>query len=325
MKAYLKKFGLFAFMGAIPLAGLYLVLTMTDIKPLLTDSVSFDYKADLIAEAKLEQVDVLCVGSSIALNNIGSKAMQEYLGKDYTYYNFSSWGLTMQDLNIILPVLLEKYQPKVVLIASGPMDFEQQKVGMCTTEEFAWYINNERKPYFYFKNSDLYSLVQRKRTRNKYTKFAHPEMRIHLLMDEWGGSNLVTKRENFQWFRYDENLIKVTEDYQYEELKKLCDYSKSQSTPLVFVASPMKKKPNCEDEACKKFIREHTERTRKIVEGSGQTFVDMHSNHTYADSLFCDESHLVYGGPDSLSNDIVKEVPLRSMLEAASPATAGKD
>lgn len=318
MNKYFKSFGLFTVMGIIPLILLYLLVTTGGIRPLLTDSVSFDLKADKVGEANLGELDVMGLGSSIALNNIGSKAIQEYIGEEYSYYNFSSWGLTMRDLNIMLPVLLDKYKPKVLLIASGPMDFEKPKVGMCTTEEYQWYIENRNMPYFYAKNTDIYGLIQRKRTANKYTKNAVPEQRIHLLFDEWGGCNLETKRENFQWFRYNDNLYKDTVNMQYDELRQLCELAKSKNTKLIFAVSPMKKVPNCVDKPCQEFIQGHVDKTRQIVESSGSLFLDMHTTHTYSDSLFCDESHLVYGGPDKFSEDIIAKIPFKDFLTPAS-------
>lgn len=320
MKKYIKSLGLFALLGVLPILGLYMLLNKAGIRPLLTDSVSFDVKADAIADANIDQLDVLGLGSSISLNNLGSKAIQDYIGDDFSYYNFSSWGLTMKDLNVMIPVLVEKYQPKVLIIASGPMDFERQKVGMCDSEEYRWYIEGKNTSYFYAKNTDMYGLIQRKRTVNKYTSHANPEQRIHLLFDEWGGCNLTTKKENYQWFRYNDNLMTETVDEQYEELRKICAFTEKKDVKLIFVISPMKKDPNCVDQDCKDFVKNHIARARKLVESEGQLFLDLHSYHSYPDSLFCDESHLVHAGPDRFSQEILKVYPIKAYLSGNTKA-----
>lgn len=306
-------------LGLLPILGLYLFLSTQKIYPILTDSISFDAKAQILREKPKEQIDVLGLGSSIALNNLGSEALNKYLGSNYTYYNAASWGLTMRELHIMLPGLLKKYNPKVILLASGPMDFEASKINVCTEKEFSRYINGIPSVYFYFRNTDLFSLFQRKKQTDDLTERASLTDRQHLLFDEWGGINLLTSRENFHHHRFDKSLIKNIEDSQYKQLDELLKITTAAGSKLIFASSPMKKAPNCLDPACKKFIKDHNQRVKERVESNQHIFLNLHSSHQFPDSLFCDESHLVYEGPNQLSMLITKEVSILDLLKKNTP------
>lgn len=302
-------------LGLFPLLGLYLLFSAQNIKPLLTDSISFDAKADILRSMPAEQIDVLGIGSSIALNNLGSEALQKHLGTDYTYFNAASWGLTMRELRVMLPGLLSKYTPQVLILASGPMDFEAPKIQVCSEAEFNKYIQGSNNSYFFFKNTDLFSLVQRQKRNTELTKHAKLTDRQHLLFDKWGAINLQTAQENFHHYRFDNSLIKTTEEFQFEELGKLMDLVNEHGSKLIFASTPMKKEPNCLDPACQDFIQQHHSKVQNIIESKGHIFLDLHSTHQYPDSLFCDESHLVYEGPNQLSKEIIEEVSLLDLLK----------
>ncbi|MEM6804754.1 MAG: hypothetical protein AAF696_25375 [Bacteroidota bacterium] len=306
---------IFLLLGLLPLYILYSVFTNLKIQPLLTDSISFDLKAQILSEMDNQAIDVMAVGSSISLNNIGSQAMNTYLGQDISYFNASSWGLKMRDVRIMLPGLFEKFTPKVLLLASGPMDFEEPQIHMCSELEFDWYIHEENHGFFYLNNTDLFSIIQREKRSQKLTLEANLSQREHLLFDQWGGINLLTTKENFHYKRFNKSLIKTTVDSQFEELEKIAEYVGEKGARLVFIASPMKKSPNCDSPACKAFIAEHNARIKDIVESKNQLFVDMHGPHQYPDSLFCDESHLVYEGPDMLAKELVSILSISDLLQ----------
>lgn len=306
-------------MGLLPILGLYVIFSTKNIHPLLTDSISFDAKAQILREMPDEQIDVLGIGSSIALNNLGSEVLHEYLGNEYSYFNAASWGLTMRELRTMLPGLIEKYSPKVILLASGPMDFEASKINVCTEEEFSSYIQGDPAAYFYFRNTDLFSILQRRKEANKLMVEASLKDRQHLRFDEWGGINLITSRENFHHYRFDKSLIKTTVDFQYSQLEELMQIASEAGSQLIFTSTPMKKVPNCVAPDCKKFITDHHQRVKTIVESHQQIYLDLHDSHQYPDSLFCDESHLVYEGPGQLSREITEQVSILDLLKASTP------
>lgn len=323
-KFWLRNIVFFS-LGLIPILGLYLLLTSQEIQPLLTDSISFDAKAQIMREMPESHIDVLGVGSSIALNNLGSKALHEYLGDEYTYFNAASWGLTMREVRTMLPGLLKKYQPKVILLASGPMDFEASKINVCSEKEFSRYILGDYDFYYYLRNTDLFTMLQRSKQKQDLTLHASLTDRQHLLFDDWGGINLVTSRENFHHHRFDKSLIKITEDFQYEQLEELLEIVQTAGSKLIFTSTPMKKVPNCVTPACQNFIKKHHQRVREIVEKNQQIYLDLHSTHQFPDSLFCDESHLVYEGPNQLSAEIAQQVALLDLLKANSPSFGSKE
>ena len=314
MKRFWTQIFLFFLLGLVPILGVYLFFQAKGIQPLLTDSISFDAKAELLAEQPKEDLSILALGSSITLNNIGSKTLDKYLGEDYSYYNAASWGLTMSDLRLMLLPLLKKYNPELILLASGPMDFEQAKISICSENEFDQFINAAPNGYFFAKNTDIFSIIQRKKRTLELTEFASFRDRKHLLFDEWGGINLVTDKENFELERYNKSLIKVTNEEQYQELEKILELIKEHKTKLIFIASPMKKSPNCDDPICQEFISDHHEKVKTLVESKDQIFFNLHKIHNYPDSLFCDESHLIHKGPEQFSQDLINHVPLLELL-----------
>ena len=121
----------FLLIAALPLAGIGWFIQKKNIRPLLSDSMSFDIKTDFLLSQNLDQVDVLMQGSSVALNNFHSQTLVDHLDPAYRFFNFSSWGLTMKNNREVLPVYIEQYRPKVVLMVSSHVDFEENVVPLC--------------------------------------------------------------------------------------------------------------------------------------------------------------------------------------------------
>src|SRR5437764_904180 len=105
----------------LPLIFLYLLMAADGFSPLITNSISFDAKIAELNHQKFKRVDILGLGSSMTLNNINSQIVADSLSSNY--YNISSWGLQMSDLNSLAHYYVPKFKPKYILMLSSVTDF----------------------------------------------------------------------------------------------------------------------------------------------------------------------------------------------------------
>lgn len=306
---------LFVLIGLAPLGAFYAFLQQKQVPPILTSSISFDAKANFARTQGVEQIDVLGQGSSITLNNLNSQVMTRYLGESISYFNFSSWGLKMENSAEIMEVYLEKYQPKVVVMVSIPLDFEAETVPLCTPREYGWYLEGQFKPYFYLKNLDLQQLFSRSGRTDRLGEGVNDEY-FSMNFDLQGGVDLAIPDSNLSEHRLTLPLDLAVEEKQYEALEAISRYLEEEGVTFVFAHSPVKVS-NCATATCRDKLQAHLDRARSIVEGHGHVFVDQtRFDSPYPDSLFADGTHLNHGGSERFTRELLEEVDLKRLLKA---------
>ena len=313
MEKFFKELILFLTLAVIAITALIVFFNSKDIEPLLTGNIGFDVKIEKVKSLEIQQLDVLAIGSSICLNNLHSGTIMKHLGQDYSYYNFAAAGLTVDYMLMALKVFLPKYKPKVILIVSSPTDFEETKMELCSEKDLNLYMLGFAKPYFYLKNLDFFNLYRRHRNKQKDINNCEKDHLGSLCFDQGGGISCVIPEENQLKHRWDDEIFTPVVDDQYQALDELCKLVKSYRAKLLFVQPPMRYQ-NCQSQFCKDGLRNHFDRSSKIIISAGHQFLNLFEDNPYPDSLFFDELHLNFEGPARFTEQMVEEIDVKKLV-----------
>lgn len=313
MNKYLQRLSIFIVIAFLPFAAILLFFQSKGYQPILTDSISFDIKINEALAREMDQVDVLAMGSSICLNDLHSPTIQTHIGEQLSYYNFSSWGVTIDQSLTVLNVLLDRYHPKVVLMVSTSTDFESPKMNLCSEQELKWYLNTPTKPYFFLKELDFFNLTRRYQNTRELIHHDNIKSATAFNMDEWGGVNLKVPAENRVQHRWDDETLSVVDEQQYGYLEELALTLQKRGVRFVFIQPPMKY-GNCQTEYCQEGVKRHIERTQDILESTGQVYLNLYTNNPYPDSLFSDELHLNFEGPQRFTQQVIEAIDVKQIV-----------
>lgn len=293
----------------LPLFFLYFLLNEAGFTPLLTNSLSFDAKIEHLNQQKSKHVYLLGLGSSITLNNLNSQILADSL--THSYYNLSSWGLQMVDLNRMAQYYVPIVKPHYILIVSTVTDFRLEE-----NETIKNYINTPEylkrfRPYFYYENYNPFiTLLQRKRQLNNYKGAINDYASLNF--DKYGGVMLKIPRQNISADRWDIKTPFPTKNanFQYSELNSLAKYLDKTGVKLIFVQSPVRQsyvkrtKPS--------VIMHHHNKCENIVKSNHGIYIDLSSLHEYTDDhLFVDQFHFTEEGATLLTNKLVSQIKRR--------------
>lgn len=303
MRSFLKKFVVFI---VIPFVGImiFILVKRDDIPaPKLTWSYSLNEKLFAFDNYNC---DYLCIGSSIALNNVNSEAVAEGLATD-RYFNFASWGTRTVDLYPFLKVYLDKYHPKLIFLASNIMDFEptEQDLEADQIRERILYPYAFITPSYYLIHFDLHYYYKYYKL-NKLYKFTDT-INQSMKFDRYGGVPLNTKQEIPAYDEYwnkklDFSLI-AEKNYQY--LDSISKMLSEKGIKFVFVQAPLR--GGLTDDEYWKEIDIHKDKVRRILNKYNQLFVD-EADHKWPDSLFFDYAHFRRSGAKLFSRIFIDKI-----------------
>lgn len=307
--SFLKRILLFSLLAGAPILVLSWLLPRLGVAPVLTESISYDLKLAFAAEQNAPHYDILSVGSSINLNNLHSQTLVEAFPAGVSYLNLASFNANIQNSRQTLEVAIPYYRPQLVIIMSNHVDFESKKWRGLPSWLAESYLDHELLPYFYFRHSNLYDLLQRRRRTRRFMSEARANMQQQMRMDAYGGVPLRVSPANLNPNRQDTPPMTEIDPEQYLALSELAHWLKAQNIKLVYVQSPLKKS-NCQSLECQSFQERHIEQCKQIISSSGHQFIDLYHRLTLADSVFCDELHLHFEGPRQATEALVKEIAL---------------
>jgi len=271
--------------------------------PLLTNSTSFDAKIYAIQKQEVKPVEIMALGSSITLDDISSDVLTKNI--PLSYYNFSAWGLEVNDINGIMAVYLPKYHPKYVIICSSIPDF--RKPG--NMESYGRYLNsndfikNHFTEYFYIRNyNPLLEIINRKKEYGEFKKTV-------LNFDQYGGIS----REKFgadtvlsNWVK-DFSFPTPYTKMQYDELKRLTSNLKKRHIQLFFIQAPIEQS-YMQAINNPEAIYKHFNVCKDIIEKGGGVYFNYYLPGVFADSLFVDPFHLSGKGAHILTNYLANDM-----------------
>jgi hypothetical protein len=297
MKNNLTIFLYKALFFIVPVFILFETLFRTGVYPIITNSSLFDRKMFEVQKQHLKKVELLSIGSSIGLYEVNSGVIVQNL--KMSYYNFSSWGLTMADMNVMLKSFVKDYRPGTVLICSSLGDFMS-----APNDSYLNYLNTSScirdyfPEYFYLKNySSIHQIIYR-----KYN--AYP-----LVFDAWGGASLTIDPQHINRDKWDEHFLFPTEytQNQYTALDSLSAFLREQKIRFIFAQAPIKAS-YANTVSAKQKIASHFDRCKSIVEGRGGVYLNYYDTTAFTDRLFFDQSHLQAEGSVILTKKMVADL-----------------
>jgi hypothetical protein len=293
----------------MPLVLILCVIYCSGYYPLISNSLSFDAKILEVKKIKLKHVDIMSIGSSVTLNNLDGRVIEDSLQRPY--YNFGAWGLQVGDLNHLIKSYTTTYKPKYVLYPSNFADFEDSLnvtlpkdlyAGICLT------------PIYYLKNYTNYKdIIERKDQLDFYRKAYDNFIDLHF--DNTGGILLNVSKKNADSIRvkFIYNLLnKFPDKYTpsaYKGLDSIALFLQQHKIKFVFIQYPfagyfIKTKQK------QIFIQSHFNTCKKIVESRGGIYLNMEQACQYPDSLFADPLHFNSKGASFITKKIVSKLKL---------------
>jgi hypothetical protein len=259
-----------------------------------------------IKKKQLKQVDIMVIGSSVALDDVNSKIMTDTFRK--SYYNFGSWNLQVADTYNFLKGYYANCQPKYVIFASTFADFLSGPNGALPDH---LEITGNFLGYYYLKNfANLNELQERKALLSKYA--THDNIYESLKYDDGGGIILNMTKKDIIASRYKMSTLffnMFPSPYTanaYKSLGELAAFLKSKHVKLIFIQVPLNHYV-VKDAASKTKALAHFNACKSIVEANGGTCFN-YVNSDIPDSLYADPMHLSGAGSAVLTKQIARDL-----------------
>ncbi len=272
--------------------------------PKLSTSISFNAKILYIKEKQFSDgIDIMAVGSSMSLNNIHSSTIQNYFG--HKYVNISSWGQNMEEDFELIKIFTKYYNPKIILISSGYMDFNNNSKAIKYNLVENYLFGNEMLAYkelnlrYLWKESRSFS--NKKKDIYNYTSLKY---------DDYGGINL--KKNNFiikknRWVGNNVNEFNL-DKLQYRYLDSISLLCETKGINLVFIQSPYRVGYYSRlDDKSLDILTNHEIKVDSVLKKSHQLFIKA-ENGIWKDNLFLDYSHFNNEGAKKYTEYFIERI-----------------
>lgn len=257
--------------------------------PRVTTNIALNEKLALFKRSGAVPPDIVAAGSSMALNNLDTRAVQEHF-PGASYLNFGAWGLGLDDTRALIGMLQARHHARTVLICTNLMEFSTEMPGLAIdTAEMARYVWREREWTAYVRHP-MPSYYLRQMESNRI-RASDPGNYEYLHFDAGGGSTLDVPPERLdprRWKKSPPPPERMLEE-PYRIAADIGRRLRDQGTRLVWVHAPFRE--GLMDDALRERVRLHIERLRAILGPQGHVVVDG-NDRTWPDSLFSDYSHL---------------------------------
>ncbi len=297
MKKFIQSLFLIFFSMLIPAVILIGIFHKYIPAPKITNSYSLNEKIKFLHNKKDLNVDVLTIGSSMALNNVHSGVIMDMLNVD-TYVNNAAWGLRIPQVYTFTKLLCEEYTPKKVIFTSNVVDFYKQKVLFNTEDIFDYIKGNSLLGYqLRFFQTDYFF----RRLYTNWRNFNTNKTYMSLRFDDFGA--ILLQKEGFEknkerW-KAEIYFEPVKEDsYDYLDSLALMFYEKG--VEFIYVQTPVRE-GMLNDKDYSKNIIKHIEKTRLILEKYPNVFFVDCTKRVWNDSLYVDTQHFNSEGAEEFS------------------------
>jgi len=297
MKRELTIFLLKCLLFALPIGIGFEALFRLGFYPLISNSLLFDYKMVQVQKEHLREVKWLAIGSSCGLHDLSSKVMVKDLG--LSYYNFSSWGLQIADMRVLLPDMVRQYRPEYVLICSSPWDFRipPNDTYRNYTSMPAFFRTHLPELFYFRPYSSIHRLFYRK--WENYRPY----------IDPWGGAPLTIPKDRVRRDLWDKAFLfpTLSTPGAYQDLDTLSAWLQERKIHLIFAEMPVNLAFDNAPEATL-LLEQHMDKCRAIVTTHGGIFLNYHDPAIFADSLFFDQTHLQAAGGERMTTKLVADL-----------------
>lgn len=275
----------------------YELLFLAGFSPTITDNHAFDQKMLKLSDHPLKKVEVMALGSSIALFQLKSEEIVPVV--KYSYYNFSAWSLQLTDTRRLAEHFVKIYHPRYVIIGSSISDF---KLNADTTLDY--YLKSKRfvqqhYQLFYLQSDNtLYRIARR-----RLLEWPHS-------FDNWGREPIGYPTDTAwikPWQAYKDPFpTKLTND-NYRALDTLATYLKAEKIKLIFIQYPIAPEYLSTQDRKDQLIK-HFNLCRAIVNRNNGVYLNYHDVKQFGNILFYDRYHLTEAGVGIVSKKIAKDL-----------------
>ena len=299
----------FAFLlASLFIGGMYVSLASVGAPaPKFSNSFSYNEKMVWLGRQDLEDCDVLAIGSSMTLNNLHTQVVRDRLSRKYL--NAASWGLKMTTVEQFSEILLSRTAPTTVISVFGPNEcsVSKRKPQLCPPWVAKAYLSIPHVPVGYALTATRpmeligeWHMCAWRRGR---------DFQRSVDFDVGGGVSFTTngfKRLPERWSRVSTIFGESPDDEAYAALQRFA--SRLMARGIRFVAAQAPVRLALIDAAGQARLDAHWARTRRIVEGAGGSFHELHSVLSLDDSAFADPTHLLGAGARAFTSALMDRV-----------------
>lgn len=302
MKKFIYSLFLFFLILVLPTAVLIAVFHKYIPAPKITNSYSLNEKNKFLQKKINLKVDVLTLGSSIALNNAHSGVIMDMM-KTASYINTAAWGLRISQIHDITKSLLDDFNPKTVILTANVVDFYPPEI-QFDVSEISRYIRSNSSLKYQFRYFETDYFFRRLYTNRR--NFRTNSIYMSLNFDAFGG--VLFQKEGFK--KNDERWkkkinFKPIRQENYIYLDSLTSLLSSKGIEFIYVQTPMRE--GMLNEAYSENIIKHVEEVSAIMKKYPNTFLIDGSERVWGDDLFVDSEHLNSVGAEKFSAYFMNE------------------
>ena len=255
--------------------------------PRVTDNIAVNEKLAFASDHFAEGVDVLAIGSSMTLNNLNSAAVMAHFG-NVRYLNAGAWGIGASELEVIGPLLVQRFNPETVIVSTNLMDFaDAANILKGDSTSMARFFQ-EPGLLSYLRHWDApYYLREMETNRIRYNDAGNYE---YLGYDAHGGATLHIPKERIHKERFDRSPPTAMElsPERYAAFAHFAQDLHQRGIQLVVLESAYRNGiRNAGNDALQKA---HVERLRALIQPIGGIVMDANQRR-WDDSLYVDSSH----------------------------------
>lgn len=278
--------------------------------PPITASLSFDEKLRFLRQNKPGRCDILCVGSSMAVNNVDSETLIAGLDAHQRYLNVASFGMKIGNTRTLARHLVPRLTPGIVVLVCSPVDFfaDRQLAGRFNWSAIDAYVDGEWLGLSVAKHFDLQyflkyapELPQLRHARTQYAS---------VCFDAGGAVPLQIEFPNVDKERWNDKVNpRMFDSDQRLELGSLARELRERNIKFLVVQSPLRS--SSIDRADEPAVEEHWATIARILSENGAEFLNLHQSLLLDDSNFADYSHLNVKGARAFTRVLLHHLRVR--------------
>lgn len=299
------------------------------VAPQFIASLSFDEKVRFFRDAKLEQPQIVALGSSITMNHLDSKLLKNDSEQPVPLINFAAYGLQVSEFKDLAKFSARLFdKPETILVISTPVDFEICNPSEALNTEFYVSLKNlKQEDAIGYIKYHIPSLFYHAKYRSFWrmidpgllTKVRDLKKRndvLESLQFDSGGSVLLNvSQKNVPPDRWNglnwANTMGKLEPSNacYRSLQDFAEYVKQEGMQLVFVNSPIRQAYLERFDPQGQKIAFHQQQISTILKNYGFVVLDAQKDlPSLPDEFYADAMHLNQSGAEVLTRYISEQL-----------------
>lgn len=267
-----------------------------------TNSISFDAKLFYIKESKkLDNVEILIIGSSMGLNNINTEILASGINNE-NILNISSWGLKVHEIFDLLK-LIDLSKVKKIIYINQYFDFYGESINEYDKETVKKYLHNEFDliPYlntFHTFTDNFKDYIEWKK------RYININNYNNLKFNKYGDVNLFIDEDHNNLKRWNEVTDTQKLKNHFDSLENMIIYLNEKGIELLFITTPYREQFFSID----KFSNQYDKYLKKILDLNNVynfEYINLQNRLNLSDNFFADSSHLNFLGANLVAEELV--------------------